>query len=115
MGTPRERILIVENNLDVSNLIARHTLQPLGYKVEVVKTAANAIQEAVRFSPDVIMTNLLLPGLSGKDLLVALNSQGLETPVIVISESGMESDVIQAFRLAETVSIPVMVCSLSLR
>jgi two-component system NtrC family sensor kinase len=99
MGTPRERILIVENNLDVSNLIARHTLQPLGYKVEVVKTAANAIQEAVRFSPDVIMTNLLLPGLSGKDLLVALNSQGLETPVIVISESGMESDVIQAFRL----------------
>lgn len=99
MGTPRERILIVENNLDVSNLIARHTLQPLGYKLEVVKTAANAIQEAVRFSPDVIMTNLLLPGLSGKDLLVALNSQGLETPVIVISESGMESDVIQAFRL----------------
>ena len=99
MGTPRERILIVENNLDVSNLIARHTLQPLGYKVEVVKTAANAIQEAVRFSPDVIMTNLLLPGLSGKDLLVALNSQGLKTPVIVISESGMESDVIQAFRL----------------
>jgi len=99
MGTPRERILIVENNLDVSNLIARHTLQPLGYRVEVVKTTANAIQEAVRFSPDVIMTNLLLPGLSGKDLLVALNSQGLETPVIVISESGMESDVIQAFRL----------------
>jgi two-component system NtrC family sensor kinase len=99
MGTPRERILIVENNLDVSNLIARQTLQPLGYKIEVVKTAANAIQEAVRFSPDVIMTNLLLPGLSGKDLLVALNSQGLEIPVIVISETGMESDVIQAFRL----------------
>jgi two-component system NtrC family sensor kinase len=37
--------------------------------------------------------------LSGKDLLVALNSQGLNAPVVVIANKGMESDLIQAFRL----------------
>jgi signal transduction histidine kinase len=42
---------------------------------------------------------LNLPGLSGKDMLVALASQGVEIPVIVIAEQGQEGDVIQAFRL----------------
>lgn len=99
MSASRERVLLVENDPEMCDLIARQTLQPLGFRVEVVGAAAQAIQEAVRFSPDVIIANLTLPGLSGKDLLVALSSQGLETPVIVIAEKGMEGDVIQAFRL----------------
>jgi two-component system NtrC family sensor kinase len=37
--------------------------------------------------------------LSGKDLLVAFNSRGLQVPVIVIAEKGQENSVIQAFRL----------------
>jgi DNA-binding response OmpR family regulator len=102
MNTPRERVLLVENDPDISDLIARQTLQALGYRVEVAQTAASALQAAARFSPDVVITNLKLPGLSGKDLLVALSSQGLDIPVIVIAEKGMESDVIQAFRLGAT-------------
>ncbi|RPI33198.1 MAG: response regulator [Chloroflexota bacterium] len=109
MNTPRERILLVENDPEVSDLIARQTLQPLGYQVQVVGAAGPAIQEAVQFSPDVILANLKLPGLSGKDLLVALSSQGLEVPIIVIAEKGFEGDVIQAFRLgaADYLSWPV--------
>lgn len=102
MNTPRERVLLVENDPDISDLIARQTLQAMGYRVEVTQTAASALQAAARFSPDVVITNLSLPGLSGKDLLVALSSQGLDIPVIVITEKGMESDVIQAFRLGAT-------------
>ncbi len=99
MKNPRERILVVESDPEVSDLIARQTLQTLGYRVEVARAAANAIQQSAHFAPDVIIANLHLPGLSGKDLLVALNSQGLDVPVIVIAQKGMESDVIQAFRL----------------
>ncbi len=40
--------------------------------------------------------------MSGKDLLVALSSQGIDIPIIVIAPQGMESDVIQAFRLGAT-------------
>ncbi len=99
MISPHERILVVENDPEIIDLISRQILVPMGYRVEVVGAAAQAIQAAVRFSPDVILANLTLPGLSGKDLLVALSSQGLEVPVIVIADKGLEGDVIQAFRL----------------
>ncbi|HSO26540.1 MAG TPA: response regulator, partial [Anaerolineales bacterium] len=99
MKTSRERILVVENDPEISDLIARQTLQAMGYHVEDTRSAATAIQQAVNFNPDAMIVNLNLPGLSGKDLLVALASQGLEAPVIVIAEKGMEEDIIQAFRL----------------
>jgi CheY-like chemotaxis protein len=46
-----------------------------------------------------ILANINLPGLSGKDLLAALNSQNIKSPVVVIAEKGQEHDAIQAFRL----------------
>ena len=99
MVAKKERILLVESDPEVSDLIARQALRPLGYQVRVVGDTSRAIQDAVRFSPDVVLANLNLPGLSGKDMLVALGFQGIETPVIVIAEEGQEGDVIQAFRL----------------
>lgn len=95
----KERILVVESNPKISNLIAEQTLLPMGYRVEVARVAGEAIQQAIQFAPDVIIANLNLPGLSGKDLLVALSSQGIEVPVIVIAPKGSENDIIQAFRL----------------
>ncbi|MEW5871996.1 MAG: response regulator [Chloroflexota bacterium] len=102
MKTSRERILLVESDPEISDLIARQTLQALGYQVQIARTAASAIQEATRYSPDLVMANLGLPDLSGKDLLVALMSQNSDTPVIILAQKGMESDMIQAFRLGAT-------------
>ena len=102
MNTHKERILLVETDPEITDLINRQTLQPLGYKVDVVGAAPAAIQEAIRLKPDVILADLALPGLSGKDLLVALSSQGIDIPIIVIAPQGMETDVIQAFRLGAT-------------
>jgi two-component system NtrC family sensor kinase len=99
MKTSRERILLVENDPEISDLIARQTLQTIGYQVQIARVAAIAIQEAPRFSPDIIITDLHLPDLSGKDLLVALSSQGIQAPVIVIAQKDTEGDLIQAFRL----------------
>ena len=94
-----ERILVVESDPDVSDLISRQALQPLGYQVVVAADAGSAIKQALQFQPDVIVAALNLPGLSGKDLLVAFSSQGIATPIIVLAEKGQESAVIQAFRL----------------
>jgi DNA-binding response OmpR family regulator len=102
MKTSRERVLLVENDPEISDLIARQTLQTIGYQVQIARVAAIAIQEAARFSPDIIITDLHLPDLSGKDLLVALSSQGIQAPVIVIAQKGAEGDLMQAFRLGAT-------------
>lgn len=94
-----ERILIVDNDPDITDLIGRQSLQPLGYKVTVAGDAGSAIKLAVQTPPDLILANINLPGLSGKDLLAALTSQNIKSPVIVIAEKGQEHDAIQAFRL----------------
>ena len=109
VNAPKERILIVESDPEISDLIGRQTLVPMGYRVEVVRVAASAIQEAARFSPDVIILNLSLPGLSGKDMLVAFSAHGLDMPILVLAEKGMEGDVLQAFRLgaSDFLSMPI--------
>lgn len=99
--TTRERILVVEPDPEIADLVARQSLQPLHYRVRVVGEAIIALQESTSFAPHLIITDLRLPDLSGKDLLAALQSQGgAETPpIIVIADANEEHDIIQAFRL----------------
>jgi DNA-binding response OmpR family regulator len=99
MASAGDRVLLVENDPKISDLIARQTLLPVGYLVDVVIDAASAIKQALLTPPDLIIANLNLPGLSTKDLLVALAAQGVNTPLMVIANKGQEQEIIQAFRL----------------
>jgi len=99
MATSGEHIFVVENNPDISDLISRQALQPLGYQVTVVKDGSTALKQAVQTPPDLLIANLNLPGLNAKDLLVALASQGMNAPLIVIGKKGQEEDILQAFRV----------------
>ena len=102
MGTNRDRILIVENDADISDLIARQALQSMGYQVQTAADAQAAIAKAIQFSPDIMIVDLNLPSLSGKDLMVALNSQGISIPIIALTKKGGEEDLVQSFRLGAT-------------
>ena len=99
MADRKDRILVVESNPAIRDLLVRQTLLVQGYQVREVSDASAAIPQSVDFSPDLLIINLHLPGLSGKDLLVALSAQGIAIPVIVIAQEGMQMDIIQAFRL----------------
>lgn len=99
MSNTGDRILLVEDDPKISDLIARQTLKSVGYQVDVVVDSSSAIKKALQTSPDLIIANLNLPGLSTKDLLVALTSQGVDTPLLVVANKGQEQDIIQAFRL----------------
>jgi DNA-binding response OmpR family regulator len=99
MASAGDRVLLVENDPKISDLIARQTLLPVGYLVDVVIDAASAIKQALLTPPDLIIANLNLPGLSTKDLLVALAAQSVNTPLMVIANKGQEQEIIQAFRL----------------
>ncbi len=102
MPNSGEHILLVESDPNIIDLVARQTLQSLGYYVDVANNAVQALRLAILTPPDLIVTNLNLPDLSGKDLLVALTSQGINAPIILIAERGSESDLVQAFRLGAT-------------
>jgi two-component system NtrC family sensor kinase len=99
MPSPREKVLVVDEDPDVLDLLERQVLEPMGYAVATADDAGAAIEQALNFSPDLIIASLMLPGLSGKDLLVALRAQGMDVPMLVTAPEGMEADAIQAFRL----------------
>lgn len=99
MENSGERIVVVESDPDISDLISRQALQPLGYQVTVVTSASAVMQEVLQAPPDLLIANLNLTGLNAKDLLVALSSQGINLPLVVIAEKGQEEDILQAFRV----------------
>lgn len=109
METPSERILLVDTEQDDIDLVCHQTLEPMGYQVSLTSSVAAAIEEVLRFPPDLILANLNLPDLSAKDLLVALSAQEIYVPVVVMASDGMEGDVIDAFRLgaADYLRIPI--------
>lgn len=94
-----ERIVVVESDPNISDLISRQALQPLGYQVTVVNSASAILQQALQTPPDLLIANLNLPDLNARDLLVALSSQGIDVPLVVIARKGQEEDILQAFRL----------------
>lgn len=94
-----EHIVVVESDPDISDLISRQALQPLGYQVSVVTDVSAVLQQTLQTPPDLLIANLNLPGLNAKDMMVALSSQGLNVPLIVIAEKGQEDDIIEAFRV----------------
>ena len=99
MASTGDRILLVENDPEISDIIARQALKSVGYQVDVVQDSSSAIKRSLQTPPDLVIADLNLPGLSAKDLLVALTSQGVNTPLLVIASKGQEQDIIQAFRL----------------
>jgi len=102
MNESADCILLVESDPNIRELIANQALKPFGYRVLVPQDASAAIMQLARSTPDLVIVDLNLVGLSGKDLLVAFNSQGLQVPIIVIAEKGQEAQVIHAFRLGAT-------------
>ncbi len=94
-----EKILVVDDDPDVLDLVVQQVLAPQGYQVVTARDGAAALQSALQNPPDILVTSLELPGLSGRDLMAALRSQGLDTTLIAIGPRGADSQALQAFRL----------------
>ena len=85
--TPKPRILIVEDDKDI-RFVTRMTLQTLGgYEVADCGSGAEALRVAGDFAPDLLLLDVMMPGMSGPDTLAALRRvPGLEAkPAIFLT------------------------------
>jgi len=78
------RVLIVDDMSLVRELL-RDFLASMGHEVATAASGANALEVVPVFQPDVILTDMAMPGMSGADLLDALRRAGVTVPVILIS------------------------------
>jgi two-component system phosphate regulon response regulator PhoB len=96
----RAQILVVEDERDIAALVGYH-LTKEGYRVRTAASGTEALAAIVRDRPDLIVLDLMLPGLSGFDLLGELRRRPeiAETPVIVLTARRDEIDRIMGLEL----------------
>jgi two-component system, OmpR family, alkaline phosphatase synthesis response regulator PhoP len=92
------RILVVEDNADLAAGI-EYNLKLEGYDVRLADDGRKAIADTAEWNPDLVLLDLMLPGVDGYHVLQAMRSAGNRSPVIILSARGEESDKVRGFRL----------------
>src|SRR5262249_20854461 len=92
------RVLIVEDNPDLAYGL-RNNLEIEGYQVEVAEDGAAGLALGRRLRPDLVVLDLMLPGLGGHPGLRSLLGAGQEMPILVLTARGDETDKVRSFKL----------------
>jgi two-component system phosphate regulon response regulator PhoB len=94
------RILVVDDEPDIAALVAYH-LAKAGYRVATASNGTEAIRAAADQRPDVIVLDLMLPGISGLDVLQTLRKQPetRDVGVILLTARREEADRIRGLSL----------------
>lgn len=92
------RILVVEDNPDLAYGL-RNNLEIEGYEVEVAEDGPVGLRRAEGWEPDLVILDLMLPGLDGYHVLREMRERGLEMPVLILTAKGEEADKVRGFRL----------------
>ncbi|MBD2743876.1 response regulator [Coleofasciculus sp. FACHB-1120] len=84
---PLIRILFVEDDPDIQTIACLGLKAVGGFTVEVCSSGSEAIQKAPTFAPDLILLDVMMPGMDGMTTLKALRElpQTLSTPVIFLT------------------------------
>ncbi len=91
-------ILVVEDNENLAFGL-RRTLEVEGFDVAVAPDGESALEVLSSRTLDLVVLDLMLPGIDGFDVLSTLRAEGHETPVLVLSARGEEMDKLLGFRL----------------
>ncbi|HET6332067.1 MAG TPA: sigma-54 dependent transcriptional regulator [Polyangiales bacterium] len=96
MGTLR-RVLVVDDEENI-RLVLETLLAKKGYEVRTAIHAERALEVAVEWTPDFVLTDVRMPGMSGTDLCRELRSRMPQVCVIVMSAYGSVEQALEAVR-----------------
>ncbi len=86
-------VLIVEDDADIAALIA-HYLEKAGYGAETIAEGGRALTHARESQPDLVVLDLMLPGMNGLEICRALRADNKTAalPIIMLTARGEESE-----------------------
>jgi len=94
-----KKILLAEDN-SVLSLLLKFKLEKEGYEMIMAVDGKEAIGLVEANNPDLILTDIMMPYISGLEVISHLRNQlELQTPIIVFSSAGQEEMVLKAFDL----------------
>jgi len=92
-----ERILAVDDNPD--NLVLLQTiLEVEGYEVGLVDNGMDALEQVVQSPPDLILLDVMMPGMDGWELCRKLREQ-TDLPLLMLTAKGETSQIVKGFAL----------------
>jgi diguanylate cyclase (GGDEF)-like protein/PAS domain S-box-containing protein len=93
----KSNILVVDDEIGMGESL-RLLMTRLGYEVSVANSGEMALEKLATNSFDLIITDLVMEGLSGYDILDFVGRQGLDIPVIVLTGLGSIDAAVKALR-----------------
>jgi len=94
-----QKILVVDDDHSVRSLLADF-FTPLGYQVVATADGNEALELAARDEPDVILLDVVMPGLDGAAICKALRASERTAPIPVIMMTGFAGAVIDVSQSA---------------
>ena len=94
-----EKVLVIDDKKDAAQLMTESVLHPHGYSYIVANNGEEGLRLALEKEPDLIITDLRTPRMSGLEILEALQAEGCDIPVILMTLHGSEETAVQALRL----------------
>jgi two-component system, OmpR family, alkaline phosphatase synthesis response regulator PhoP len=96
----KEKILVVDDEEDILELV-KYNLAKEGYRVDCVLSGEQALTRAVEQRPDLILLDLMLPGLDGLDVCRELKNNPItrQIPIVMITAKGEDADIVSGLEL----------------
>jgi len=91
------KVLVIEDEPTLSRLLSYNLTQE-GYEVTVSENGADGLQAALQRSFDLIMLDIMLPGMNGFEVLGKLRQSGIRTPIIILTARNAEEEVVQGLK-----------------
>ena len=85
------RLLLVDDDSQLTEMLAEY-LQPEGMTVTAVGSGTQGLSRAQQDEYDLILLDVMLPGLSGFDVLRQLRQGGVQSPVLMLTARGDDVD-----------------------
>ena len=92
------RVLVIEDNRDLAFAVVS-ALESEGFEVIVAESGPEGVEKGQTVAAEVIILDLMLPGFDGFRVLRTLRSNGVETPILILTAKGEEDDKVKGFRL----------------
>ena len=93
-----ESILVIEDEPDLRDGL-KHNLELEKYVVDTAATGTEGLAKAKSMEPSLILLDLMLPELSGLEVLRQLRDEGNVTPVIILSAKGQDHEKVEGLEL----------------
>lgn len=91
------RLLVIDDEANILSFLTR-ALEKRGYEVHAVMEAAEALEKLAAIQPDLVITDLVMPGMNGIELLKRIKAHSPEINVVVITAHASLDTAISAIR-----------------